>query len=90
MLLPIVVLTVRASPHPTRIQGWQQKGKVNPSVATVDEDGNITGVGTGEAEITVTVTDEYGNVVEDPCKVTVSYSWWQWLMVIFLFGWIWY
>ncbi len=23
-------------------------------------------------------------------EVTVKYSWWQWLIVIFLFGWIWY
>ena len=62
----------------------------NPSVATVDKDGKVTATGTGEAVITVTVTDEYGNVVEDTCKVTVSYAWWQWLIIIFLFGWIWY
>lgn len=62
----------------------------NASVAKVDKDGNVTATGTGEAEITVTVTDEYGNTVEDTCKVTVSYAWWQWLIIIFLFGWIWY
>ncbi len=62
----------------------------NASVATVDENGIVTATGTGEAEITVTVTDEYGNVIEDTCKVTVSYAWWQWLIIIFLFGWIWY
>ena len=22
--------------------------------------------------------------------VEVTYSWWQWLIIIFLFGWIWY
>ena len=62
----------------------------NESVVTVDKDDNVIATGTGEAEITVTVTDEYGNVVEDTCKVTVSYAWWQWLIIIFLFGWIWY
>lgn len=62
----------------------------NESIATVDKDGNVTATGTGEAEITVTVTDEYGNVVEDTCTATVSYVWWQWLIIIFLFGWIWY
>ena len=62
----------------------------NPSIATVDENGNVTATGTGEAEITVTVTDLYGNVAEDTCIVTVSYAWWQWLIIIFLFGWIWY
>ena len=63
---------------------------LNPSVATVDKNGNVTATGTGETEITVTVTDEYGNIVEDTCKVTVSYAWWQWLIIIFLFGFIWY
>ncbi len=62
----------------------------NSSVATVDNKGNITATGTGEAEITVTVTDEYGNTVEDTCTVTVSYAWWQWIIVILFFGWLWY
>ena len=62
----------------------------NPSVVTVDDKGNITTIGTGEAEITVTVTDEYGNTVEDTCTVTISYAWWQWIIVIVFFGWIWY
>lgn len=63
----------------------------NPSIVFVDKNGNITSIGgTGEVIITITVTDEYGNVVEDSCKVTVSYKWWQWLIIIFLFGWIWY
>lgn len=62
----------------------------NASIVTVDKDGNVTATGTGEAEITVTVTDEYGNVVEDTCKVTVSYAWWQWIIIIVLFGWIWH
>lgn len=61
-----------------------------PGVVTVDENGNIITNGTGDAEITVTVTDEFGNVAEDTCTVTVSYAWWQWIIVIVLFGWIWY
>ncbi len=60
------------------------------SVATVDENGKITTNGTGSATITVTVTDEYGNTVTDTCKVNVSYQWWQWIIVIVLFGWLWY
>lgn len=62
----------------------------DPSVVTVDENGNVTAVGTGDAEITVKITDEFGNVTEKTCKVTISYTWWQWLIIIFLFGWIWY
>ena len=62
----------------------------DPSVATVDENGKVTATGTGNATITVTVTDQYGNVVTDTCGVSVNYTWWQWIIVIVLFGWIWY
>lgn len=62
----------------------------NADIATVDKNGNITATGTGEAEIKVIITDEFGNKAEDTCKVTVSHAWWQWLVIIFLFGWIWY
>ncbi len=62
----------------------------DPDIAYVDENGNVTATGTGSATITCTVTDEYGNVVTDTCEVKVSYAWWQWIIVIVLFGWIWY
>ncbi len=57
---------------------------------TVDENGKIYGAKKGTANITVTVTDSQGNTVTDTCKVTVEYTWWQWLIKIVLFGWIWY
>lgn len=60
------------------------------SIVTVDENGYVTGVGRGSAEITVTLIDAYGNEVSDTAIVTVNITWWQWLIVIFLFGWIWY
>ena len=44
----------------------------------------------GTADITVTVTDEDGNAVSDTGTVTVHYMLVQWLIVILLFGWIWY
>ena len=62
----------------------------NPSVARVDENGKVYGAKRGSTEITVTVTDEYGNTASDTCKVNVTYAWWQWIIVIVLFGWIWY
>ncbi|MBE6784451.1 MAG: hypothetical protein E7536_10645 [Ruminococcaceae bacterium] len=60
------------------------------SVVTVDSDGNVTAKGTGQAQITVTITDEYGMEIKDTCTVTVSYTWWQWLINIFLLGFLWY
>ena len=64
----------------------------NPKVATVDKNGKVTATkrGSGSATITCTVTDSNGNVVKDTCKVNVSLTWWQWIIIIVLFGWIWY
>ena len=64
----------------------------NAKVATVDENGKVTATkrGSGTATITCTVTDSNGNVVKDTCKVNVSLTWWQWIITIVLFGWIWY
>ena len=62
----------------------------NTKVATVDKDGKVYGAKKGTATITCTVTDSNGNTVQDTCKVTVKYSFGQWLIVILLFGWIWY
>ena len=58
----------------------------DPSIATVDADGNVTihGVGT----VIFMATDEYGNTFSK--TVEVRYVWWQYIIRIFLFGWIWY
>lgn len=55
-------------------------------VADVDQNGIVTAVGRGTA--TITATSEDGQTAQ--CTVTVKYMWWQWLIVIFMFGWIWY
>lgn len=44
----------------------------------------------GTATITCTVIDLNGNTVTDICNVTVKYNFGRWLIVIILFGWIWY
>ena len=62
----------------------------NSAITTVDENGKVYAAKKGRADITVTVTDEFGNIVSDTCKVTIKYTWWQILIRIFLFGWIWY
>lgn len=59
-------------------------------VAVVDEEGNIVTMKRGTAEITCTVTDSNGNVVTDTCEVTVTYTWWQWIIKIVLLGFLWY
>ena len=60
------------------------------SIVTVDENGNVYGAKKGTTKITCTVTDASGNIVEAQSNVEVTYAWWQWIIVIVLFGWIWY
>lgn len=62
----------------------------NPKVASVDGNGKITANKRGSATITCTITDSNGNTASDTCEVKVTYTWWQWLIKIILFGWIWY
>lgn len=59
----------------------------NPKVVTVDEYGNIYAAEKGTATITASTAD--GKITAE-CKITVTYSTWQWIIMIVLFGWIWY
>lgn len=59
----------------------------NEDVATVDENGKVYATGTGSATITVTSAD---GAVNESCEVSVSYQWWEWIIIIVLFGWLWY
>lgn len=62
----------------------------NNSIVTVDNDGNVYGAKKGSATVTCTVTDSLGNTYSDSCIVKVEYSILQWIIMILLFGWIWY
>lgn len=59
----------------------------NENVARVDSEGNISTCKRGSAVITCTSPD---GSVTDSCQVTVTYSVLQWIIIIVLFGWIWY
>ena len=60
----------------------------NSKVVSVDKTtGKVTATGKGTATITATVK---GTDVSSSINITVSYAWWQWLIKIVLFGWIWY
>ena len=62
----------------------------NPEIATVDKNGIVYGAKNGTTTITVTVKDSNGNIFKDTCTVQVQYNVLQWIIVILLFGWIWY
>lgn len=51
-------------------------------IATVDENGNVTGKGMGNTVITCTVTDQYGNVVTDTVDVQVKFSLANWFQIL--------
>ncbi len=59
----------------------------NDAVVKVDPaSGKLTAAGPGTAAITATAADGRTAI----CTVSVQYTWWQWLIRILLFGWIWY
>ncbi|MCL2106573.1 MAG: S8 family serine peptidase [Oscillospiraceae bacterium] len=62
--------------------GWESSDE---SVAAVGEDGLLTAARRGTT--TVTASGAGGGVVYE---VTVSYTFWQWLAYVFLFGWLWF
>ena len=63
---------------------WQSD---KDSVVKIDpSSGKLTAAGIGTA--TITATTEDGRTAA--CTVTVQYAWWQKLIRILLFGWIWY
>ena len=63
----------------------------NPEIVSVDDNGVVTGLKRGEANVKCLVTDASGTVHESQsCKVQVQYTFWQWIIRILLFGWIWY
>ncbi len=59
----------------------------NEKVVKVDANGRLTTVKRGTA--VVTAHSVQGDKTA-ACTVTVKYAWWQWLIIIFLLGFIWY
>ena len=60
----------------------------NEKVIKVDKTtGKLTTVRRGTAVVTAHSAD---GTQTAKCKVTVKYEWWQWIIIIFLLGWIWY
>lgn len=63
-----------------------------------DKTCTATSIDKGTSTITVKIllddgtyaTDANGNVISDSVEITSAYTWWQWIIRIVLFGWIWY
>ncbi len=64
---------------------------INPNIVSIDENtGKITAVGKGETDVSCTVTSPDGSSYTQTYHITVSYTWWQMIINILLFGWLWY
>ncbi len=62
----------------------------NPNIVTVDpSSGSITANRAGETNIIATIERQAGDLTAT-YTVTVKLTFWQWLIKIILFGWIWY
>ena len=59
----------------------------DPEIVSVDPNGVVTGLQRGVG--TVRYSSEDG-LYTGVCTVTVYYTFWQWLLILFLFGWLWY
>ena len=59
----------------------------DPEVVTVDRQGNLTAKGIGLATVTCSTVD---GIAIESCEVTVRFAFWQVLIELFLFGWLWY
>ncbi len=79
-------LTATLEPDHTALQDvlWSSS---DTEVVTVDSQGNLAAVGRGTAVITCYSAD---GATEATCKVTVAFSWWQWIIWTVLFGFLWY
>ena len=58
----------------------------NEKVATVSDGGTVKAVGVGRAEIKAVDSEGRTKI----CSVRVRYSFKQYIIMIFLFGWLWY
>jgi len=84
VILSGVTVNVRKTVSVRRTGDSVQYASSSTKTASVDASGTVLGKRTGNATITI-LADGYTYQV--PVKVT--YNFWQWLLVIFLFGWIW-
>ena len=81
-----LTLTYKATQKLTASEKDVTWSSSNEKVVQVDANGTLTAAGRGTATVTATASD--GRTAA--CTVTVRFTVWQWLIMILLFGWLWY
>ena len=70
---------------------WSASGaKVNLTPSADGKSCKVTFLEKGDVTIKATTADMNGKEVTESTKISVKYTWWQWILIILLFGWIWY
>ncbi len=70
---------------------WSASGaKVNLTPSADGKSCKVTFLEKGDVTIKATTSDMNGKEVTESTKISVKYTWWQWILIILLFGWIWY
>ena len=75
--------TLRLPDPSMHVLEWRSSDR---DVVSVDSSGKITAHKRGEAVITARIAQN--RYIE--YEISVDYAWWQWLIIVVLFGWIWY
>ena len=73
--------------HATEAAGPLTWSADDPSIAGVDQDGTVKGLRRGTTTVRYASAD---GLYTGVCTVTVYYSLWQWFLIVFCFGWLWY
>ncbi len=63
---------------------------LNPSVVDINSNGVATAKGRGTGTVICKVTDADGYITSYTYNITVTYTLLQWIIKIFLLGWLWY
>ena len=74
-------------PSGAKIKWSVSGGTVELSPSVDSKSCSIKFLKRGDIKITATVD---GTTISDTVTVKVKYAWWQWIIIILLFGWIWY
>lgn len=72
--------------HAKASEGTVVYSSSDPSVVTVDDEGNLKAVGRGNAVITARVA---GTDVALRCEIAVEFTWQHWIIYLFFFGFLW-
>ena len=87
----VVSITTSQLPEGAQIKWTTNSNNAYASQGLDNKSFTLTPKDTGTFDLTVTIYSEDGEkLAEDSVNIVFTYAWWQWLIRIFLLGFIWY